>query len=114
MITFLYADVHSILILVFITGFQRHVALPNQEQVTVVGRVCLDGREGKLNASSVLLEGSRETSNGARVALDLSVTEEFSLFPGQIIAAEGTNTTGTVGAPRGPLHGGSGRRYFLY
>jgi len=77
-----------------------HVALPNQEQVTVVGRVCLDGREGKLNASSVLLEGSRETSAGARVALDLSATEEFSLFPGQIIAAEGTNTTGTVFTPQ--------------
>ena len=77
-----------------------HVALPNQEHVTVVGRVCLDGREGKLNASSVLLEGSRETSNGSRVALDLSATEEFSLFPGQIIAAEGTNTTGTVFTPQ--------------
>jgi len=76
-----------------------HVALPNQERVTVVGRVCLDGREGKLNAASVLLEGSRETSNGARVAVDLSSVPEFSLFPGQVVAAQGTNTTGTVFTP---------------
>jgi DNA polymerase alpha subunit B len=77
-----------------------HVALPNQEDVTVVGRVCLDGREGKLNAASVVLEGSRETSNGARVMLDLSGIEEFSMFPGQIVAAKGTNTTGTVFTPQ--------------
>eukprot|EP00039_Didymoeca_costata_P013829 m.216520 g.216520 ORF g.216520 m.216520 type:complete len:642 (+) comp15879_c0_seq5:111-2036(+) len=77
-----------------------HVALPNQEQVVVVGRVCVDATgEGKLNARSVLLEGSRDTSSGARVLLDLTNVPDFSLFPGQIIACQGTNTTGTVFSP---------------
>ena len=45
-----------------------HVALPNQEAVPVVARVCLDTQgEGRLNAASVVFEGSRETSNGERV-----------------------------------------------
>ena len=77
-----------------------HVAMPNQEEVAIVGRVCLDAAgEGKLNAKSVKLEGSRITSNGARVDLNLDNTQIFSVFPGQIVAATGTNSTGTVFTP---------------
>lgn len=42
-------------------------------------------------------KGSRETSNGARVKLDVSDRQAlpaFSLFPGQIVALEATNTDG--------------------
>lgn len=51
-----------------------------------------------MNAASILLEGSRHASNGARVELDLSHLKAsqtpFSLFSGQVVAVEGINTTG--------------------
>jgi DNA polymerase alpha subunit B len=48
-----------------------------------------------MNATTVLLEGSRATSGGARVEVDLShLTTDYSLFPGQIVAVEGHNTSG--------------------
>jgi len=54
--------------------------------------------EGNINAASILLEGSRNTSNGARTELDLShmisSKTAFSLFPGQIVAVEGMNSSG--------------------
>ena len=49
----------------------------------MVGRLCCDS-DGKLNAKSVMLEGSRETSGGRRIQLDLSAIERYSLFPGQV------------------------------
>ena len=77
-----------------------HVALPQQDSVTVAGRICLDATgEGKLNSSSILLEGSRETSNGQRVSVNLNNVPEFSLFPGQVVVCQGSNTTGTVFSP---------------
>ncbi|XP_038078609.1 DNA polymerase alpha subunit B-like [Patiria miniata] len=71
-----------------------HVALPIQEPVTAVGRVCCDTSTGRLNAQSVLLEGSVDTSSGKQVMLSLSDIKEFSLFPGQIIASDGINSKG--------------------
>ncbi|XP_039909586.1 DNA polymerase alpha subunit B, partial [Hirundo rustica] len=68
-------------------------SLPAQEPVTVLGHIACDGN-GKLNASSVLLVGDREHSGGAQVPLDLSELPEYSLFPGQVVALEGTNSTG--------------------
>jgi len=53
-----------------------------QEQVPLCGRICCDSN-GKLNAQSVVLEGSRETSAGKRIPLDLSDVTHYSLFPGQ-------------------------------
>jgi len=70
-----------------------HVALPTQDDVTVVGRVCCDSN-GKLNAKSVLLEGSIDMSAGKTVPVDLSQLKEFALFPGQIVAMTGNNSTG--------------------
>ena len=54
--------------------------------MTVVGRVCCDGN-GRLNANSLLLEGSMETSSGRQVPLDVSNLPQFSLFPGQVRCA---------------------------
>lgn len=54
--------------------------------------------EGKLNSTSVVLEGSSATCGGARINVDLSHLKQskqaFSLFPGQIVAVEGMNPTG--------------------
>ena len=61
-----------------------HVALPTQEEVTVVGRICCDSN-GKLNAKSVLLEGSVDMSAGKTIPVDLTQLKEFALFPGQVL-----------------------------
>jgi len=37
-----------------------------------------------MNASSVLLEGTRRTSQGRLVRLNLSQVKNYSLFPGQV------------------------------
>jgi DNA polymerase alpha subunit B len=66
----------------------------SQEETTVVGRVCCEG-EGKLNYLSLVLEGSMETSSSARIKLDVQDVKEYRLFPGQIVAARGINTTGS-------------------
>ncbi|EGD81644.1 hypothetical protein PTSG_02360 [Salpingoeca rosetta] len=75
------------------------VDFPSQSPVLVVGRVCVDAAEGRLNSRSVVLEGCLANSLGKRVPLDLSSTQLFSLFPGQIIAAEGVNPTGDAFTP---------------
>lgn len=48
-----------------------------------MGRICCDSL-GKMNAKSVILEGSRDTSAGRSVPLDLSDLKQYSLFPGQV------------------------------
>ncbi|XP_025905772.1 DNA polymerase alpha subunit B [Nothoprocta perdicaria] len=68
-------------------------ARPAQEPVAVLGQIGCDGN-GKLNAKSVILEGDREHSAGGHVPLDLSELREYSLFPGQVVIVEGTNSTG--------------------
>ncbi|CAO3591206.1 unnamed protein product [Absidia cylindrospora] len=65
-----------------------------QNTITAVGRICCDASEGKLNDKSILLETSRTLGMGKRVKLDISQVNEYTLFPGQIIAVEGTNKTG--------------------
>ncbi|NXW10639.1 DPOA2 polymerase, partial [Fregetta grallaria] len=67
--------------------------LPAQEPVTVLGQIGCDSN-GKLNAKSVVLEGDRTRSSGGQIPLDLSELREYSLFPGQVVALEGTNSTG--------------------
>lgn len=68
------------------------VSLPAQDSITVLGQICCDSN-GKLNAQSVLLEAGPE-QGGQQVPVDLSVLKEYSLFPGQVVVMEGTNTTG--------------------
>lgn len=68
------------------------VSLPAQDSITVSGQVCCDSN-GKLNAHSVLLEAGPE-QGGQQVPVDLSELKEYSLFPGQVVALEGMNTTG--------------------
>ena len=51
---------------------------------------------GRMNASSVVLEGSLEVSHGKSVQVDLKMLERYALFPGQIVALEGTNPTGEI------------------
>jgi len=67
--------------------------VPRQYHQTNIGRIC---NEAKINTTSLLLEGDRLQSNGARIALD--VTKKYglpySLFPGQLVAVEGMNATG--------------------
>lgn len=64
-----------------------------------------------MNKTTVLLEGSQATSGGARVQVDLThLKSDYSLFPGQIVAIQGHNTTGRAlvaqrlceGAPHPP------------
>ncbi|NXA25434.1 DPOA2 polymerase, partial [Ibidorhyncha struthersii] len=69
------------------------ILLPAQEPVPVLGQIGCDSN-GKLNAKSVVLEGDREHSSGGQIPLDLSELKEYSLFPGQIVALEGTNSSG--------------------
>ncbi|KAM5319243.1 DNA polymerase alpha subunit B isoform 1-T1 [Glossophaga mutica] len=69
------------------------VLVPAQEPITVLGQIGCDSN-GKLNSKSVILEGDREYSSGARVPVDLSELAEYSLFPGQVVIMEGLNTTG--------------------
>mmetsp|Transcript_15328 Transcript_15328/g.21878 ORF Transcript_15328/g.21878 Transcript_15328/m.21878 type:complete len:530 (+) Transcript_15328:183-1772(+) len=85
------------------------VGIPSQTPQTCIGRICNEAHEGKINPTSILLEGSRHWSNGARIQIDLSMitnknspqntnssnpVQDLSLFPGQIVAIEGMNSTG--------------------
>ena len=71
------------------------VGVPSQSPVTVFGRVLVDSEaDGRLNASSVILEGSLASSGGARMRLNLSKVPAFALFPGQFVAVTGINSMG--------------------
>ncbi len=59
-----------------------------QTSIVYIGRVVVDG-EGKINPTSVLLEGNTQgplaaATPTARVLLDLRDVPSFSLFPGQV------------------------------
>lgn len=70
------------------------VGVPSQDMVWVCGRIFCEAAEGKLNKSSIVLEGSRKDSGGRRVQLDVSELPSFSFFPGQILLVEGINSSG--------------------
>ena len=73
------------------------VGVTSQQEALVVGRILTESEAGtgRINARSVLLEGSRATSNGHRVRLDLSRLPEYTFFPGQVVACEGIATSDT-------------------
>ena len=62
-------------------------------EIIAVGRIAAESLEGKLNASSLMLETSRRTGAGLRIPLQIeSLSHEF--FPGQIVAVRGINASG--------------------
>ncbi|KAK7751678.1 DNA-directed DNA polymerase alpha subunit pol12 [Diatrype stigma] len=72
-------------------------------EVVAVGRIASDSPTptegsgaGRLNAASLVLETSRRTGAGRRVPLNLQkLNGRFQVFPGQIVALRGINTSGT-------------------
>lgn len=63
------------------------------DEIIAVGRIVSDALEGRINASSLMLETSRRTGAGLRVPLRVeSISHEF--FPGQIVAVRGINASG--------------------
>jgi DNA polymerase alpha subunit B len=68
------------------------LAIPTQESCVYTGIVVSESTDSKLNPSTCLFMGSREVSQGHVVKLDLSAVNNYSIFPGQVIAVEGTCT----------------------
>jgi DNA polymerase alpha subunit B len=74
-------------------------AAQSQEEIVAVGRICSDSNEGKLNASSVVLETSRRLGGGRRVPLKLDKLASYQFFPGKIVALRGINASGEFFSP---------------
>lgn len=53
-----------------------------QNSVVIIGRICSEASDGKMNESSVLLEIPSHSSK--RIKLHLRDLPEFSVFPGQV------------------------------
>ncbi|KAJ1569601.1 DNA-directed DNA polymerase alpha subunit pol12 [Nowakowskiella sp. JEL0078] len=73
--------------------------IPHQESVFAVGRICHESESDvRLNVDSIMLQCSPDLGFGTRVKLDLEsfvrANKSFALFPGQVIAIEGTNPEG--------------------
>ncbi|KAK9866007.1 hypothetical protein WJX84_007828 [Apatococcus fuscideae] len=69
------------------------VSATAQEPGWFIGRICCDS-EGRLNDSSILLEGNIAVSGGQRTHLDLSRLPSYRVFPGQVVAIYGMNPSG--------------------
>jgi DNA polymerase alpha subunit B len=75
-------------------------AAQSSAEIVAVGRIACDVPNGKLNASSLVLETSRRMGAGMRVPLKMdhpSLTYDF--FPGKIVAMRGTNIGGEFFRP---------------
>eukprot|EP00049_Salpingoeca_infusionum_P025871 m.22276 g.22276 ORF g.22276 m.22276 type:complete len:655 (+) comp8372_c0_seq2:89-2053(+) len=71
-----------------------HVAMAAQDPTYICGRIDVDALSGKINSSSILLEGSSTTSSGRRIPLTFAPATGYSIFPGQMIGVRGVNPTG--------------------
>jgi len=69
-------------------------ASQSTNDIVAVGRIASDSTEGKLNASSLVLETSRRTGGGLRIPLKTDSIPGFQFFPGQIVALRGINASG--------------------
>ncbi|KAJ4372840.1 DNA-directed DNA polymerase alpha subunit pol12 [Didymella sp. IMI 355093] len=73
-----------------------NASLPSPNEIIAVGRIASDTSEGKLNAASLVLEGSRRFGSGRRVPLQLDALASYNFFPGQVVALRGTNASGDL------------------
>lgn len=73
-----------------------NVSIPTQDDVWICGRIFSEnaGNSGKLTDHNVLIQGSYVCSNSHSIPLNLINCNEFSLFPGQIVLANGRNPDG--------------------
>ncbi|KAF4580298.1 DNA polymerase alpha subunit B [Ophiocordyceps camponoti-floridani] len=73
-----------------------NAAAQGTTEIVAVGRVASDAvvDDGRLNAASLVLETSRRTGMGFRVALNMDAIPCWSVFPGQIVALKGRNASG--------------------
>ncbi|EMC97793.1 hypothetical protein BAUCODRAFT_67553 [Baudoinia panamericana UAMH 10762] len=69
-------------------------AAQSTAEVVTVGRIACDDPSGKLNAASIVLEGSRRMAAGLRVPLKFAAGVGYDVFPGKIVALRGTNVSG--------------------
>ena len=67
---------------------------PMNEPFPSLGRICCDS-EGRLNANSLLLQGTQDLSRGHALSLDVSQIKEYSIFPGQVVHSTLTNPSGS-------------------
>ncbi len=70
------------------------LGVPHTDSQFNVGRICNEAHNGKMNETSILLEGTKIGSNGARISLDMSKVSNCSLFPGQLVGVTGINNSG--------------------
>ncbi|RDW94817.1 hypothetical protein BP5796_00580 [Coleophoma crateriformis] len=69
-------------------------ASQSTNEIVAVGRIASDSLDGKLNASSIVLETSRRMGAGLRVPLKIDSVRGFQFFPGQVVALKGINASG--------------------
>ena len=73
---------------------QCPVGVPRTDICTMVGRVCNEAHEGRINKTAVMLEGSRHEAGGTRIHLNVDELKSYSMFPGQVVGVEGLNPSG--------------------
>jgi DNA polymerase alpha subunit B len=69
-------------------------ASQSTNEIVAVGRIASDSLEGRLNATSLVLETSRRIGAGLRIPLKVEAIPGFQFFPGQIVALKGINASG--------------------
>jgi DNA polymerase alpha subunit B len=74
-------------------------AAQSTAEIVAVGRIACDQPNGKLNASSLVLETSRRMGAGMRVPLQMDPSLSYDFFPGKIVALRGMNPNGEFFRP---------------